>query len=358
MALEEVLRNISVGGPVPGHVQISEIIRGEIEAGHLQPGTRLPPERTLVEICGVSRSTVRQALDTLVREDLIEKHTGRGIFVASPPVKKGVACVLQALDPKYHWGLMLSQAIVSEAHEYGWKTVTYIMASDGDRTRLENDIKGNQIHGVLTVLEWELLEESVPTVHATLSRIEGYQVYIDYYSLIHQAASYLVNQGRRNIALATYEPQALSTREGMRAYQDVLKEHDLLYREGWVVQHHGLEEQGEAAVRQIWDQDERPDAFIFMDDWQGLGGTRALVELGVKVPEEVMVITHMNKGYNPPYPVPVAGIQVNPHAIAREMIHLLEALERGERPLRKMVTVEPTLLPIEKASIVLGSATP
>ena len=62
------------------------------------------------------------------------------------------------------------------------------------------------------------------------------------------------------------------------------------------------------------------------------------------VPDDVMVVTHMNRGYRPPYPVPVVGVQVDPHGIAREMVALLEALLRGERTQRKIVLVEPALV--------------
>ena len=63
-----------------------------------------------------------------------------------------------------------------------------------------------------------------------------------------------------------------------------------------------------------------------------------------QVPEEVMVVTHMNKGYTLPYPVSVAGLQVDPQLIAREMVNMLELIWRGERPPRRTVMVEPRLI--------------
>lgn len=48
------------------------------------PGTAAPSERDLVERFGVARMTVRQALDALVVEGVLERFPGRGTFVAAP----------------------------------------------------------------------------------------------------------------------------------------------------------------------------------------------------------------------------------------------------------------------------------
>src|SRR3712207_3778335 len=63
-----------------------------IRLGLLPPGTRLPPERELAEQLGISRSTLRQALTTLVQSGHLKSLRGRsgGTFVAeSPPMTQG-----------------------------------------------------------------------------------------------------------------------------------------------------------------------------------------------------------------------------------------------------------------------------
>ena len=64
------------------HVQVREHVRGLIDA--LPPGAAAPSERELVARFGVARMTVRQALDALVAEGLLERIPGRGTFVARP----------------------------------------------------------------------------------------------------------------------------------------------------------------------------------------------------------------------------------------------------------------------------------
>src|SRR3954471_9116992 len=62
------------------HVQVREYVRGLIQGA--DPGSPAPSERELVQHFGVARMTVRQALDALVSEGLLERVPGRGTFVA------------------------------------------------------------------------------------------------------------------------------------------------------------------------------------------------------------------------------------------------------------------------------------
>ncbi|KRA38468.1 MULTISPECIES: GntR family transcriptional regulator [unclassified Nocardioides] len=64
------------------HVEIREYVR-ELVRGS-SPGTAAPSERDLVDRFGVARMTVRQALDALVAEGVLERYPGRGTFVAEP----------------------------------------------------------------------------------------------------------------------------------------------------------------------------------------------------------------------------------------------------------------------------------
>ena len=62
------------------HVQVREYVRGLIHGA--DAGSPAPSERELVQHFGVARMTVRQALDALVSEGLLERVPGRGTFVA------------------------------------------------------------------------------------------------------------------------------------------------------------------------------------------------------------------------------------------------------------------------------------
>ena len=73
---------------MPLYAQISGAISKLLQDGTLGPGAILPPERVFCERYGVSRMTLRQAFDALEREGLIERHPGRGTFVAANRMRK------------------------------------------------------------------------------------------------------------------------------------------------------------------------------------------------------------------------------------------------------------------------------
>ena len=60
--------------------RVADLLRGQVLEGELRPGMQLA-EEPLVEALAVSRNTVREALQRLSQERLVEHHRHRGVFV-------------------------------------------------------------------------------------------------------------------------------------------------------------------------------------------------------------------------------------------------------------------------------------
>jgi DNA-binding FadR family transcriptional regulator len=58
-------------------------LRARITSGDWPVGTRIPPEPALVELLGVGRNTVREAVQSLVHAGLVERRQGSGTYVLS-----------------------------------------------------------------------------------------------------------------------------------------------------------------------------------------------------------------------------------------------------------------------------------
>ncbi|MDR6414830.1 GntR family transcriptional regulator [Pseudarthrobacter sulfonivorans] len=71
---------------VPKHEQLRVIILKLVKE-ELEPGARLPSERTLMDSYGVSRITVRAAIGRLVNEGHLVRVPAKGTFVADSPVQ-------------------------------------------------------------------------------------------------------------------------------------------------------------------------------------------------------------------------------------------------------------------------------
>jgi GntR family transcriptional regulator len=69
---------------LPLYGQIRETLHARILDGTYPTGTRLPTEQVLCEVFGVSRITIRQALEQLRQEGIVHKVHGQGTFVSAP----------------------------------------------------------------------------------------------------------------------------------------------------------------------------------------------------------------------------------------------------------------------------------
>lgn len=69
---------------IPYYRQIEDWIRQRIRSGELRPGDALENEIALAQSLGVSRITVRQALDNLAKQGYLIRKRALGTFVAEP----------------------------------------------------------------------------------------------------------------------------------------------------------------------------------------------------------------------------------------------------------------------------------
>jgi DNA-binding FadR family transcriptional regulator len=73
---------------------------GQMKDGTLKAGDRLPSERQLIGMLGVSRSSVREALQGLAAMDLIDIRAGDGAVVKALPPSLGLEMNIEALSGK------------------------------------------------------------------------------------------------------------------------------------------------------------------------------------------------------------------------------------------------------------------
>ena len=69
--------------PMPLYLQLKNQIKKEIRTGLLKAGDKLPSEAQLQKEYGMSRVTVRNAMEELAAEGYIIKVQGKGSFVAN-----------------------------------------------------------------------------------------------------------------------------------------------------------------------------------------------------------------------------------------------------------------------------------
>ena len=82
---------------IPYYYQLKQSLSDRITRGELAPGAQLPGEHELCALYDVSRTVVRQALNELAYEGLVERHRGKGTFVARLKMPEGLISRLTGL---------------------------------------------------------------------------------------------------------------------------------------------------------------------------------------------------------------------------------------------------------------------
>lgn len=148
-----------------------------IEAGNFSPGDRLPPERELIVSLGMTRTTLRKALDTLEHEGRIWRHVGKGTFIASqdgasrpgrlPELAKKVTPVHMMRAR-----LSLEPAIAREAAINASDAAVRQIVNARDRAR--------------EALEWESYEAEDDLFHRAIADATGNVLLLDLFDQLNQ----------------------------------------------------------------------------------------------------------------------------------------------------------------------------
>lgn len=78
----ELRATLQQGDATPRYLQVATVFRTLVERGVLRAGDALPSERDLSTATGLSRMTLRRAVDMLLREGVLSRRHGSGTFVA------------------------------------------------------------------------------------------------------------------------------------------------------------------------------------------------------------------------------------------------------------------------------------
>jgi len=80
---------------VSRYIQLATLFRRRIEQGAWKIGAQIPTVDELAAECGVARATIRQALDQLEAEGLIERFRAKGTFVRNAPAANRLWCEVE-----------------------------------------------------------------------------------------------------------------------------------------------------------------------------------------------------------------------------------------------------------------------
>lgn len=98
---------------IPPGTEAVEKLEDFIVVNRLAPNTRIPSERDLCEMWGVSRTTLRQAVDTLVGRGVLYRVNGAGVYVSVGKKNRNMVGVDSMVGELRQQGSILAKKIIS-----------------------------------------------------------------------------------------------------------------------------------------------------------------------------------------------------------------------------------------------------
>lgn len=105
------------GSGKPIFEQLKEAILQMIEEGKYKPGDVLPSERELAGQYGISRVTVRQAINILVQDGIVTKKQGKGNFVSEKRMETSLSNLLGFVEEFVVQGLKCEILVTRQKYE-------------------------------------------------------------------------------------------------------------------------------------------------------------------------------------------------------------------------------------------------
>jgi GntR family transcriptional repressor for pyruvate dehydrogenase complex len=210
------LESVEFSRPEAITTEISRKLLEYLLAGNIQPGEKLPSERTLAEALGVGRSVVREAIKPLSLLGLVEVRQGDGTYLKSMES--------ELLPQVIGWGLLLGTKRTLDLVE-ARKHVEVILAGLAAERRTEEDLEAmraalGRMHETGDPEEFVAADIDFHLVVARSAKNETlYQVMSSVRSLLRAWMTKVGPSAGLSVSAAEHDPifEAIEERDSIRA---------------------------------------------------------------------------------------------------------------------------------------------
>ncbi len=317
--------------------QIVSGLEQQIYSGKLLPGDKLPTTLDMSKQFGLAKNTVQQALTVLVERGMVERTTGRGTFVSKRVNCKTIAIVsgLNFLiqEPGRFFQLLCAE-LQARIEEAGWTVKFYLPANEDDCDKmlfdLSRDVTEGSIRGIFvncgnaSIKRWLTNDCQVPYFSGPLDVLG---VSADVHNELYRGLSYLLGRSRRRIAIITNYLRMV-TQTISKARADFCPDARIDY----FLSESAEESAGYRIVKEkVCGRTGDFDALLVTNDFLCRGAMFGLMECGIRIPDDLAVLTHANKGINILSPVPLTRFEVDPGDYAACILDRLLAKLEGKK---------------------------
>ena len=352
--------------------RLVEVLKSAIESGDFPEGAKIASENELCQLYGISRPTVREALNFLTHQGYLSRAQGKGTFVRSrQPQSPGADTYAIFIHAHGHVFETQTRALVRSLQRQEAMPLVFDVAdfkSDAEADRLLEKVLEQGVAGV--VVEDEGLWPRLKAVADRINRPMPLAVSLNYPAQpglpvkavvsdfrygIRLATRHLIGLGRRRIQFVIHRnlfahpgetPEKMAGLYGeiCRGYAEAMAEAGLKARyftmEGEFRPDSGDRERFSAELNDPG----RPDALVVFGDYVAKEALALAQEAGLRVPDDLALVGYWNTPWADMTRPALTSVSIREDEIAKLAAEkLLEARKNGDRTAETTV-IQPRLV--------------
>lgn len=347
--------------------QLSDRLRGDLEAGLFQPGAMLPSMDTLARQHRINKLTARRAIADLAAAGLVYSVPGRGTFVsdrrraaarpAGGPLSVGGVFSVndKGQTGPYHTEILdaVRSALAAERAHLLMISTTGLPAASFCRLVGEAEVDGLILLGAFPQLALRHVAASgrpIVLIDDTCRGTPIDSILVDNRGGGHQAVQHLTALGHRRLAFVTGPAGLRITRDRLDGAWDALAEAGIDRASVRVVESDFSSRGGYDAMIALLRAKRRPTGVFFLNDEMASGGLQALYERSrLAVPDDLSIVGFDDISWSSLAHPPLTTVRVEKELVGRTAVErLVKRLSRADHI--PTTTVTPTRLIVRKST--------
>lgn len=352
--------------PRPLYLQLAEYLRRQIESGALKPGERLMPELDLAEKYGLARGTVRQALQLLVNQELVERMAGKGTFVTdkiAPSNSPLIGIVIPYLRDSLTVGILRGAESVLNLNGYslifGLSDASLELECEQIKRLQRDNVSGLilfpvSISGEALMLS-QILRPDFPLVviDRKIPELNTSSVFVDNRCGAYHAIEHLTALGHKRIACISHDGHVSSVADRIRGYEQAMRAAGLTVLAAVSIVRREPTQDGQPPtysdedmqpVDQLLQSPDRPSALFCINDFIALGVMRHVQQRGFRVPDDIAIVGFDDIPLAPFLSVPLTTVAQPKFEIGAQAALLLLDIISGKEPAKRTIELSTSLV--------------
>jgi DNA-binding LacI/PurR family transcriptional regulator len=160
----------------------------------------------------------------------------------------------------------------------------------------------------------------------------------DNYRAAKEITEYLITLGHEAIAFIGGKLNLVVTVERLLGYEKAIKDAFLPLQSEYIIHEEFLREGGQEAVRELMSLKRPPTALVVADDLMALGVLNTLDEMGIKVPDEISIISFNNVLLAEMSKPPLTSVDIGIFELGFEAAKsLMQKIENPKEPIKRII---------------------